>query len=315
MFTLPDLKQKQIIFFDTTEIKGCKLTFNNDSLVIGSDEKILNKISIHKILALYVLGTTTMTTNIIKECTTHGISLFLLKNNMDCYASFQPIAEGNYVLKKIQYSTTEAKEFKYAQNIVQNKCDNQLRLLQTRGLETKLDLDQIKKIKDDKVLLAFEGNLAKVFFQLYYQSVGWKTRAPRSKIDISNLLLDIGYTYLFNFVDSILRLFGFDTYKGVYHKLYFQRKSLACDLMEPFRFLIDRALLKAYNLNQIDPDDFELKDGTYTLNWRKSGKYSKFFLVAIMDNKEHIYTYLRRYYLHIMYPTKYNFPNYKLPLR
>ena len=315
MFTLPDLKQKQIIFFDTTAIKGCKLTFNNDSLVIGSDEKILNKISVHKILALYILGTTTLTTNIIKECSSHGISLFLLKNNMDCYASFEPIAEGNYVLKQLQYTTSPVKEFKLAKNIVENKCSNQLRLLSTKGHLTKLDLTQIKNIKDDKVLLAFEGNLAKVFFQLYYEPINWKTRMPRTKIDIPNLLLDIGYTYLFNFVDSILRLFGFDTFKGVYHKLYFQRKSLACDLMEPFRCLIDKALLKAYNLNQIDPKDFELKDGTYTLDWRKSGKYSKIFLVAIMDNKEVIYTYLRKYYLHIMYPTKYKFPSYKLPLR
>lgn len=315
MFTLPDLKQKQIIFFDTTAVKGCKLSFGNDNLVISDEEKIINKISVHKILTLYILGTTTLTTNIIKECMARGISIYLLKNNLECYGSIQPMAEGNYILKKIQYTTSELKELKYAKNIVHNKCDNQLRLLGTKGIKTNLNLEQIKTIKDEKVLLAFEGNLAKTFFQLYYQPIDWRNRMPRTKIDIPNLLLDIGYTYLFNFVDSILRLFGFDTFKGVYHKLYFQRKSLACDLMEPFRCLIDKALLKAYNLNQIDPKDFILKDGTYTLDYRKSGKYSKIFLEAIMNNKESIYTYLRKYYLHIMYPTKYKFPNYKLPLR
>ena len=56
----------------------------------------------------------------------------------------------------------------------------------------------------------------------------------------------------FNCMDSLLRLYGFDTYKGFYHKLFFQRKSLACDVMEPFRCVIDKQILKAFNLGQID---------------------------------------------------------------
>ena len=77
--------------------------------------------------------------------------------------------------------------------------------------------------------------------------------------------MDIGYTQIFNFIDSILRLYGFDTYKGVYHKLFFARKSLACDIEEPFRSIIDKALLKAHNLNQINPDDFVFEKGGFKL--------------------------------------------------
>ena len=52
--------------------------------------------------------------------------------------------------------------------------------------------------------------------------------------------MDIGYTYLFNFIDALLRLYGFDTYLGFYHKEFYQRKSLVCDVVEPFRCIIDK---------------------------------------------------------------------------
>lgn len=40
------------------------------------------------------------------------------------------------------------------------------------------------------------------------------------KCDPLNTLMDIGYTYLFNFADAHLRLYGFDTYMGVYHQVF-----------------------------------------------------------------------------------------------
>ena len=74
-------------------------------------------------------------------------------------------------------------------------------------------------------LLGVEGNYSKYFFKTYLVPAGWRRRAPRTKEDIPNLLMDIGYTYLFNFIDSLLRLHGFDTYKGYYHKLFFDDKA------------------------------------------------------------------------------------------
>lgn len=71
---------------------------------------------------------------------------------------------------------------------------------------------------------------------------------PRTRADIPNLLMDIGYTFIYNFVEANLNLYGFDIYKGFYHQLFFERKSLVCDLVEPFRCLIDKQIRKMYNL-------------------------------------------------------------------
>jgi len=101
--------------------------------------------------------------------------------------------------------------------------------------------------------------------------------------------MDIGYTFLFNFVDGIICLYGLDTYIGFYHKLFFQRKSLTCDLIEPFRCIIDKQILKSYHLHQIDYKDFKKEKGSYFLYNKERDKYLEIFSEAIMDKKEEIF--------------------------
>jgi CRISPR-associated protein Cas1 len=134
---------------------------------------------------------------------------------------------------------------------------------------------------------------------------------PRAKPDVLNILMDIGYTFLFNFIDALLRLYGFDTYKGIYHQLFFQRKSLACDLVEPFRCLIDKQILKSYHLRQIDKKDFIVKEGQVFLSYDKQQKYLQIFSECIMKDKEDVFKYIRDFYYFILNGGK-KYPFFKL---
>ena len=122
--------------------------------------------------------------------------------------------------------------------------------------------------------------------------------------------MDIGYTFLFNFIDGMIGIYGFDSYKGFYHKLFFQRKSLSCDLMEPFRCLIDNQILKAYHLKQVNEKDFKVLQGNYRMDIKKRDKYLEILATAIMKNKEDIFCYVRDYYYHVMNKTE--FPTFKI---
>ena len=66
------------------------------------------------------------------------------------------------------------------------------------------------------------------------------------------------HTMLFNIVDAILQVYGFDTYYGVFHKCFYMRKSLVCDLMEPIRPVVDYQVRKSINLGQCKENDFEV---------------------------------------------------------
>ena len=106
----------------------------------------------------------------------------------------------------------------------------------------------------------------------------------------------IYYTILFNIVNALLEMYGFDVYVGILHTQFFHRKSLVCDLEEPFRPIIDEAILKALNLGQVKDDDFWKKQNQYILPWKNSKKYVGLILEAIMEYKNEIFIYLQSYY-------------------
>ena len=132
-----------------------------------------------------------------------------------------------------------------------------------------------------------------------------------SKLTFSWLtpLMDIGYTFLFNYFEALLALYGFDAYKGIYHKLFFQRKSLACDVMEPFRCLIDSQIVKSYNLKQINAHDFKTQQGRYFLPFDKQQKYVQMFFDCITDYKEELFNYVRQFY-HCLMDDQKEYPSF-----
>ena len=145
-------------------------------------------------------------------------------------------------------------------------------------------------------ILGTEGIASRVYFKQMFDDLDWKGRKPRAKQDIPNLLMDIGYTQLFHFIDALLNLYGFDTYQGVYHQIFYQRKSLVCDLVEPFRPIVDQRIRKAYKLGQIHEEDFIYINGQYRIFGKQSQPYIAFLLKALLDNKQEIFLYVQSYY-------------------
>lgn len=317
MLSFPDLKEKQILFVKTERGVDNNLKIINDNIVLLKDGKIQNRISCSKALAVFIVGEFTLTSALIRKSLDYGVSIFLLRDSLENYTSMDSRADGNYLLRMKQYALQD--ELSLAKHIVSNKIQNNLKLLKAAGKITSEEYkeekkDMVQKIddtKEEKELLGIEGSFAKRFFGRYFSELDWYKRMPRTKVDPYNVLLDMGYTFMFNYVDSLLNLFGFDTYKGFYHKLYFQRKSLSCDMVEPLRCLIERKLLSAYHLGQINQKDFKRVKGRYVLSYEKSSKYAKIFLDEIMVNKEEIYLYIKQFYRFMMFEDA-DFPEFKI---
>lgn len=317
MLSIPDFKEKQILFIQPERNAENRIKLINDNIAFLKDDKIINQLSCHKTFAVFIVGDISITSVLVRNCLRCGISIFLLKNNLETYAAIGCGADGNYLLRGMQYNLSN--ELELAKHIVKNKILNQLILLRSSG---KIGSDDYKKaefeltekaaaVGDQKELLGIEGSTTKNFFQLYFSEIDWYKRMPRTKVDHYNILMDMGYTFLFNYIDSLLRLYGFDTYKGFYHKLFFQRKSLTCDIVEPFRCVIDRQLLKSCRLKQIDQEDFEYSNGRYFLRYEKSQKYANIFLEAIIERREDMFLYVKDFYRCVMRKGK-DYPFFKV---
>ena len=136
------------------------------------------------------------------------------------------------------------------------------------------------------------------------QEQKWYKRAPRTRWDILNFLLDIWYTFLYNFVEANLCLYGFDVYKWVFHKLFYERKSLVCDLVEPFRCIIDHKIKNMSSLSQVNEQDFKFRNWEYQIEWEKQKPYIQYFLSEILKYKLEIFKYIKDYYRRMMDPDR-----------
>jgi CRISP-associated protein Cas1 len=103
--------------------------------------------------------------------------------------------------------------------------------------------------------------MSSYYFKQKFADYEWIGRFPRQKPDYINYLLDIGYTYLFNFSIPFIQTKGFDICVGFLHSDYYNRPSLACDIIEPLRYPIDDIVIKSINLKLISNQDFEVIDG------------------------------------------------------
>lgn len=318
--SLPDFSYKQAVFYFSSHEKS-KLRFRADNLIIEDENgKVTLQHSCHRSFALFIIGSISLTHSIIQKAKQFGFPIILLSYNLRPYSYFSNRAEGNFLLRKKQYDNSE-KDLLIAQRIVQQKVANQITLLQKLRYRSEATNNTINKIKsidlntiyDDGELRGKEGSVSKLFFPAYFNNMDWIRREPRTKRDIPNLLLDIGYTYMFYFVEALVGIYGFDPFCGVYHKFFYQRKSLICDLVEPFRCIIDQRLRKSYNLKQIDEKDFYVKNDQYILLYKKQSKYTKIFMKDILEHKEEIFLWVQSYYRWFMKDKEIDqFPKFEL---
>lgn len=321
MLTQPDFVEKRIVICNTNEQQ--KISFLNDNIVIKDEnDKIISQNSCYKIFSLWIIGSITITSGVLERSKKFAFSIYMFNYSFKCYGVWASATEGNFLLRHKQYANNY---FAAAKSIVRNKIENQLiqiksirskNFTQKNNIENlKVYIDKIPLCQNVQELMGYEGMASKLYFEAWFYDIDWKGRKPRAKRDILNVLLDIGYTYLFNFVESMLNLYGFDIYKGILHQNFYQRKSLVCDIVEPFRVLIDKCIKNAYNLQQIKEEDFINKNGQYILEYKKSKHYTSFILQNVLAHKTEIFIYVQSFYRWIIKENPISeFPNYKYKL-
>lgn len=125
-------------------------------------------------------------------------------------------------------------------------------------------IDEIYSVNSIESSLGIEGNCARNYFSIFNKlitnsktSISFEYRTKRPPLDPVNALLSFVYTLYTNEYAAALETVGLDSYIGFCHTLRSGRSSLACDLVEETRCLVERFVLTLLNLQIITETDFD----------------------------------------------------------
>ena len=190
----------------------------------------------------------------------------LIKNNVKiifCDEKHNPESElvglySNYdTVSKIKNQINWTAEIKANvwQAIIKNKITQQLCFLEELNFhkEAKMLKEYAKNVQSND-LTNREGHSAKVYFNALFGLDFF-----RRNDDFANGVLNYGYSILLSCFNREIVRQGYLTQLGIWHKNEFNYFNLSCDLMEPFRILIDRLAYKIVSTESENSPDFRIQ--------------------------------------------------------
>lgn len=216
--------------------KQCKCSYKNGYLVVRDEDTKL--IHLSEIYCL-VLDTTavSVTAYLINELMKRKIQIIICDEQHNPSGEVLPIYGSHNTSKKVteQIAWTENAKQSVWTVIVSEKIRKQAEHLKSVNNENSQKLfDYLSEIEFNDITNR-EGHAAKV----YFNSLFGKSFSRDDENDI-NAALDYGYAVLLSSFNKEIVSNGFLTQLGICHKNEFNQFNLACDMMEPFRPIVDR---------------------------------------------------------------------------
>ena len=213
-----------------------KISYKNRFLVVKqeNDEKYIHLSEIDTIIVDSI--SVSISAYLLKELADNKINIIFCDEKHNPFGEVVPYYSKHNTSKMIkeQINWKVSDKDKIWAEIVKNKIMNQALLLKkTKSLKYKLILSYIDEVVDgDKTNR--EGHAAKVYFNALFGN-----DFVRNSDDSINAALNYGYAILLSTINKEIINNGYLTQLGIHHKNEFNEFNLTCDLMEPFRIVID----------------------------------------------------------------------------
>lgn len=270
------------------------LSLDGENILCRLEDKEKFRLPFSNLEDIYCFNYLGCSPALMGKCAEYGIPISFISPQGKFLARVTGETKGNILLRQAQFRLFDHPPLLLAQNTVAAKLSNS-RYVVKRTLKDYPQLDSdgaltgciaqleegiqnVYLVETTEAVMGVEGNSAKAYFEVFNRMILNKqsdftmlSRTKRPPLDRVNAMLSFLYTLATASCASALESVGLDSYMGFYHAPRSGRNSLACDLVEEFRSIVERLVLTMINLKIIGPEDFEIQvSGAIYLN--KEGK-------------------------------------------
>jgi CRISPR-associated protein Cas1 len=218
----------------------------------------------------------------------HNVQVTILDWNGKLLTTMLPPESTNVKTKFAQYQAYDDHEIrlKIANKFIEakiSKSEAVLDYLKQRYPEIEYDFTEDKSklayVKSIRELMGIEGGIAWKYWVEYSKAVpaeyDFKERIDKYRRamgagDKTNVMLNYGYALLEAECLRAINTVGLDAHVGFLHEMNPSKNSLAYDLQEPFRFLVDLVVLSLIESKKLEDKDF-IRTESYSFRLKPSG--------------------------------------------
>lgn len=267
--------------------QGAKISKTGQRLIVEKDDQKIADLPLIKLTSIFIFGNIQVSTQALGTILESGVDLAFFSLYGQLRGILTSVKSKNIILRLNHYQQAIQPDcaLQIAKVIVGAKLANQISILQNHlknytdaeiSQQIVLIRDYVRQIEPKtraSSLLGVEGSASVRYYwalrRMFRGDLKFNGRNRRPPQDEVNALLSFGYILLGNEYTMLLNGYGLDPYLGFLHGVQYGRPSLALDLLEPFRPVIDRFVLSAVNLKEFQKADFEYRDGGVYLRREK----------------------------------------------
>ncbi len=237
-----------------------RISIQSQKLVIeqASDANV-HRIPIDQLREITLIGDASIDWAAVKSIAINAVNLRTLDSNMRSVVHISgeiPVPDAKAVTAQVELTNDEERRLDIARRLVASKINNYavLGAVSWRRSEGRVrELYQLAesslKAGNSERLLGYEGRAAAVWYgsfrELLSSSFEFEQRVAPEASDPINVLLNWGQTMLHRWVTECISQAGLVPTLAALHRERPGHSTLASDLQEPFRHLVDRAVVEA----------------------------------------------------------------------
>lgn len=251
--------------------------------VIVATPNAKERIPMHGIDGIVILGGAQATTDLLAACAENGIRVACLRRNGSVRFTVGLPRSGNVHLRiaQMKAATDAGRSLALARLLVASKLQNSRRVILRWARDGSPDLEARLSVRSDliaerlgrlstassaDVVRGIEGDAARAHFAAMgavladgpFPFTARQRRPPRDPV---NAALGFCYGLLVTEVSGAVEAVGLDQQIGFFHRARSGRPSLALDLVEEFRPMADRFVVTLLRRHEIGTDGFTTTPG------------------------------------------------------